>query len=69
MNPVRDNPRQAIKGAKGRNQPMGRLSERCPNIGWIIEEAKLADRRIVPDIVYERLKASLKNGRRAGRAP
>jgi hypothetical protein len=51
MNPLMDNPKQAIKGAKGRNHPIGRLSERYPNAGWIIEEVRLEERRIVPDIV------------------
>jgi hypothetical protein len=51
MRPVRDNPRQAMKGDRGRNHPMGRLSERCPKAGWIIEEVILADRRMTPDIV------------------
>ena len=67
--PVKDNPVQAIKGARGRNHPKGRLSERWPNTGWIIEEVRLVDRRMIPDIVYERFIASLKNGRRAVKAP
>jgi hypothetical protein len=46
-----DNPKQAIKGDKGRNHPMGRLSERCPKAGWIIEEVRLEDRRMTPDVV------------------
>jgi hypothetical protein len=46
-----DNPKQAIKGDKGRNHPMGRLSERCPNAGWITAEVRLADRRITPAVV------------------
>ena len=69
MNPVTENPKQAIKGARGRNHPIGRLSERCPNTGWMIEEVRFAERIITPDIVYDRFKASLKKGRMAGRAP
>jgi hypothetical protein len=51
MNPVIDNPKQAMKGANGRSHPRGRLSERCPKAGWIIEEVRLEDRTITPDIV------------------
>jgi hypothetical protein len=51
MRPVTDIPRQARRGEKGRNHLTGRLSERCPKTGWIIEEVRLAERRIVPDIV------------------
>jgi hypothetical protein len=46
-----DNPKQAIKGDKGRNHPIGRLSERCPKAGCIIEEVRLEDRRMTPDVV------------------
>jgi hypothetical protein len=35
----------------------------------MIEEVRLADRRMTPDVVYDRFKASLKKGSRAGRAP
>jgi hypothetical protein len=48
---VIDNPKQAMKGDKGRNHPKGRLSEKCPNAGWIIEEVRLEDRMMTPDIV------------------
>jgi hypothetical protein len=46
-----DNPKQAMKGAKGISHPIGRLSERCPNAGWIIEEVRFEDRTMTPDIV------------------
>jgi hypothetical protein len=46
-----DNPRQAMRGDKGRNHPKGRLSERYPNTGWTMEEVRFAHRRITPDIV------------------
>jgi len=46
MNPVMDNPKQAMRGDKGRSHPMGRLSERCPNTGWIIEEVKWQTREL-----------------------
>jgi hypothetical protein len=51
INPVMANPTQAMKGAKGRNHPMGRLSERWPKAGWIIEEVMFDDKRMTPDVV------------------
>jgi hypothetical protein len=51
MRPVMDNPKQAKKGARGRNHPKGRLSERYPNTGWITEEVKLPNKRIIPAVV------------------
>jgi hypothetical protein len=49
--PVKAIPRQAMKGVKGRNHPMGFLSDRYPKAGWIIEEIRLAERRMTPDKV------------------
>jgi hypothetical protein len=69
MRPVTDIPKHAMNGERGRNHRVGRLSERCPNAGWTMEDVRFAERRMTPDVVYERLRASLKIGRRAGKAP